>query len=223
MAKIVYRVRMHFIINKKNGEKSNMKEYFLKPDAFMNIRKRLLITLLVKILTVVIIISIISLSLKDIMPFGLLYLFLIPVIIIYIVIDGNKISKTKKEWNSFKIALLEDSIVKSQIKTKEIKILFNEINKIAEISSGLAIQTVDNQKYLFIPKAIENYKEIKNELLNILPIELSPVNIASVPNEFTIKQHNRKRSIINKLLIRFTIYIGLFIIVVILISFLSTN
>jgi hypothetical protein len=166
-----------------------MSMYQLSNDSFQSIKKNLLLQLCLYQLIPCVVLSYLFSSMgsmKMVVPF-LIFFFAIG-----FVKEFFKVKRREKEWTSFSIHLEDLAIKKTQFKSPDIHILFDEINRVVEIpNSGLSIQTNDSAKYLFIPIQLEGYEKVRQRLMTVKPIETSPVG---VDNLQTFQSINQKKS-----------------------------
>jgi hypothetical protein len=99
-------------------------------------------------------------------------------------------------------------MTKSQHKTPTLKIRFEEINRIIESTGGLFVQTIDPNNYLFVPRGLEGYDKLKERLLGLQPIEISPLHSVNVPAQFVITQHERPGGLLKKIFFWPAIIVG---------------
>jgi hypothetical protein len=70
----------------------------------------------------------------------------------------------KQTWESFEIKWDSDTIIKSQIRTNVVSIQKNEILEIVENKYGAIVKSGNKSNPIFIPKELEQYSELINEL-----------------------------------------------------------
>jgi hypothetical protein len=95
----------------------------------------------------------------------LIFSFVVALLISYFIsknIIKTKISKLK----TLRFEITNDAIVQLNADTHDVRILFSSIKKIIEKNNGILINTQGRNKILFIPKRIDNFDDLKIELLN---------------------------------------------------------
>jgi hypothetical protein len=166
-----------------------MSMYQLSYESFQTIKKKLLLQLcLYQLIPCVFLAYLFSSfgSMKMVVPFLIIFF------AIGFVKEFFNVKRREKEWTTFSIYLEDLAIKKTQFKSPDIHILFDEINRVVEIpNSGLSIQTNDPAKYLFIPIQLEGYEKVRHHLMTVKPIETSPVG---VDNLQTFQSINQKKS-----------------------------
>jgi hypothetical protein len=201
-----------------------MSTYQLSKDSFQSIKKKLLLQLMLYQLIPCIVLSYLFSSIGSLQM-------VVPFLIFFFAIGFAKeffnVKRREKEWTTFSIHLEVLAIKKTQFKSPDIHILFDEINRLVEIpNSGLSIQTSDPGKFLFIPIQLEGYEKIRHRLMTVKPIEISPIGVDNLQTLQSINQKNSFWKILLseslKVIAPFLIFIVMmFILVVCLLYFLK--
>lgn len=103
--------------------------------------------------------------------------FIVPTLILILflaIYTGMK--RAKKQFESFKLIIDKDQIIRRQlyIKVKEISIPINEVKSItSNKKGGITIKGKSDSplQIIFVPKQIESFEKLKRMLSEILPIE----------------------------------------------------
>jgi hypothetical protein len=204
-----------------------LQTYKLIPEAFKEIKQKMYLQSLKRIIVLMILFAVASIYLKSIL--GELHFIFISMVIVYFVFkilgDLYNIRRKKKEWISYILKIDNSSIVKCQFNQKEIKINLEDVSNIIDIpSTGLSIESSFENKLIFVPYALEEYEVLKEKLNQVHPIKTSHVKVKdpALTSIFAIQPLKSPFHILKKLLISFVIGIGtLFIIVVGALWFLS--
>jgi len=90
---------------------------------------------------------------------------MIPIAGISIYFGLRRALKIQQEaWESYEIQWDKKIIKKSQIRTKDVLIQKDEITKIVEHKEGVTIKTNNTSNIIYIPKELENFNILINEL-----------------------------------------------------------
>lgn len=92
-----------------------------------------------------------------------------------------------------------------------IVIPINQIVKIVQIADGVSIQSEDANKFIYIPKDIENYEEVICKLNAFKPIEVSSLMSIRTPADYALRQNTGCGSVLKRLLLGITIGFGILI------------
>jgi hypothetical protein len=85
-------------------------------------------------------------------------------------------------------------------------------------------QTIDPQRFIFIPSTLDGYEQLKQELIKTQPIEVSPLNSIRVPPQYILNQHikpgNALKRVIRAIGISFGVFIFFFLLLIVVMYFL---
>ncbi|MEZ4953126.1 MAG: hypothetical protein R2825_06080 [Saprospiraceae bacterium] len=139
------------------------KTYKLKNDSFEEKKKEILKRGIV--LSIIAVLGGFTISIIN-SGFDLkVFLIMIPIAGIAMFIGLRRGIKLQKQaWESFEIKWDSDTIIKSQIRTNVVSIQKNEILEIVENKYGAIVKSGNNSNSFFIPKELEQYSELINEL-----------------------------------------------------------
>ena len=170
-------------------------EFLLKKDLFKKMLRKHIIFQLCLITGLLVLLYF---ALKSVE--GIYYLIAPLVFIFELIKQIFVIIKMKKEWYTYRILLSNDSIHKTQYKKVHITIMRESIKRIIEIpNSGLSVQTHDEHNYIYIPRTLESYEIIRNELSKWCPIEESTISLPASNSEaiqFRLASRNKNDSFI---------------------------
>lgn len=189
-----------------------MKEYSLQKDTLKPVLLKALPFSFILLLFPWILYFIITSSVNEDMLLGFIKL-LCGLLFIYTLIrESIKIYKIRRDWLSFKILITEDSIQKKQYKTMDIVIPINQIVKIVQIADGISIQSEYENKFIYIPKDIENYEEVLCKLNALKPIVVSPLTSVRTPSDYALRQNARHGSALKRLSLGIAVGLGILIV-----------
>ena len=202
-----------------------MNEYSLKRESLKILLKKIIPTSLLSLLLPIILYFILKSSLIGSPINGLLTLFFLFLFLYNLIKESIKIYRTRRDWLSFKIIISNDSIMKHQRNIPEVIISIDQIERVAQVTGGVSIQTDDPQKFIFVPSDIENYEELTSNLNTYRPIEVSPITSVRMSPEYTLKQHIKPGTALKKLFIGigigFGVLLSFFLLIIGLIYFLT--
>lgn len=90
---------------------------------------------------------------------------MIPITGILMFIGLKRGLKSQKEaWESYEIKWDINTITKSQIRTKDVSILKNEIVEIVENKNGVIVKSGNKSNSIFIPIELDNFSELISKL-----------------------------------------------------------
>ncbi len=185
-----------------------MKEYLLQQEKLKTVLIKTLPHSFISLLLPLILYFIMRSSVDDyILGF---FRLLCGLFLIYTLIkESLRIYKIRRDWLSFKILITENSIQKKQSKTMDIVIPINQLVKIVQIADGVSIQSEDANKFIYIPKDIENYEEVICKLNAFKPIEVSSLMSIRTPSEYALRQSTEPGSRLKRLLLGTAIGFGI--------------
>ena len=78
---------------------------------------------------------------------------------------------TRRTWKSFRIEMTPESLRRVQNRLPDISIERSEVVNVEEMAGrGMVVRTADSEKFIFVPTAIEDYKEVREELGTWAPL-----------------------------------------------------
>lgn len=85
---------------------------------------------------------------------------------------------TKKMWNSYRLEMWPDGLRRTQNRLPEIAISREEVIAVEEMPGrGVTIRTADSERFIFVPTAVNDYKELRSELAAWAPVNVLPLSV----------------------------------------------
>jgi hypothetical protein len=197
-----------------------MSEYSLQKENFKIVLRKAFLYSFMSLLLPLILYFILKSSVDDYMIQGVFKLFCGLFFVYTLIKESLRIYRIRRDWLSFKILITEDAIHKKQYKTEDTIIPTNKIVKIVQVADGVSIQSEEANKFLYIPKNIENYEEVLSKLNSLKPIEVSSLMSLRIPSEYTIQQHIKHGSALKRLFLAIGVVLGVLLILFLLLIIL---
>jgi hypothetical protein len=100
-------------------------------------------------------------------------IFVIPVILVALGVGMRRGYKILQErWASFQILLSQENILRKQMGLPDIEIERDQVSQIQERTAGIFVRTLDKNKYIHLPKGLEDYEDARMMLEQWRVIEI---------------------------------------------------
>lgn len=147
-------------------------EFKIKKSGFSEIKKRVLLIVIPLVFLPGIIAIIIRLvivgrsSIETALTTASLYIGFVSFVLFFLT------KRQKKQFESIKLVVTENEIIRTQKYTKKKSIFFKEINSVIKTSKGgMIIKGKSASEIIVIPTQIDDFKKLEQILSQILPIQ----------------------------------------------------